>query len=249
MKFPLMLAMFASLLTLPLSTGACSQQGCSDDGGPLTQNFVVEIKHNGKPLPGVAVEVRENDEGRSDIVFSGSTGSSGQAHINNLPSGNYFLRTAFLGISAGSECFHISSTPTPNARGHVILDWGDMPSGYRQMAGRLIDVQPGLGDSGVLKLMHAADVPIAHAKLKLQSPTTHAVFSAESDSDGRFAFGGVPSGTYVLHLDGGTASPGRDYASSDLLVSVGKDARFDTMLIAHRDPGAGNCGGTSLEIP
>jgi hypothetical protein len=45
------------------------------------------------------------------------------------------------------------------------------------MAGRLVDSQPGHGDSPIMNLVHRVDVPIAHAKLKLQNPVTAAVYS------------------------------------------------------------------------
>jgi Carboxypeptidase regulatory-like domain len=107
------------------------------------------------------------------------------------------------------------------------------------MAGRLIDSQPGYGASPILNLVHRVDVPISHAKTKLQNPGTAAVYGAESDADGNFVFGQIPPGTYVLHVDGGTEANGRDYESSDLLVALGNTAKWDTLLLSRRDAGGG----------
>ena len=114
------------------------------------------------------------------------------------------------------------------------------------MAGQLVDSQPGHGGSPIMNLVHRVDVPIVHAKLKLQNPVTAAVYSTESDADGHFNFGPIPPGTYVLHVDGGTVTQGRDYESTDLLVSVSDTAKWDTLLLSRAEPD--NCGGTSLEL-
>ena len=116
------------------------------------------------------------------------------------------------------------------------------------MAGRLVDSQPGHGSSPIMNLIHRVDVPIAHAKLKLENPITAAVYTAESDADGRFTFGDIAPGTYVLHVDGGTITDGRDYDSTDLVVALSHAAKWDTLLLSRREGGGGSCGGTYLEL-
>lgn len=99
-----------------------------------------------------------------------------------------------------------------------------------------------------MNLIHRVDVPIAHARLKLENPITAAVYTAESDADGRFTFGDIAPGTYVLHVDGGTVTDGRDYDSTDLVVALSHAAKWDTLLLSRRDGGGGSCGGTYLEL-
>jgi hypothetical protein len=222
---------------------------CAGDGVELRRTFVVDIKHGGKPLPGVTIEVRGFGGEKSDSkLFSRVTASDGKVLIGKLPPGNYWLYAEFLGISAGSQCFHIASSTSRNAKKRITYEWGDLAPGVRQMAGRLVDSQPGHGGTSLWNLIHRVDVPIAHATMKLQDPTSAMVHNAESGVDGHFNFGQIPAGTYVLHIEGGTVANGRDYESTDLLITLSKKAKWETLLLSRRDPGGGSCGGTYLEL-
>jgi hypothetical protein len=95
-------------------------------------------------------------------------------------------------------------------------------------------------------LVHRVNVPISGARLRLQNPTTGAVFSATSDQDGVFAFDRIPSGTYVLHAEGGKSW--RDYEVTDVLITLSPTASKNTLVLTRRDPGGGDCGGTSLDL-
>lgn len=223
--------------------------GCAGDGVEMRRTFVVDITHGGRPLPGVAVEVREfGGEKDNSQLFSSVTARNGKVNVGELPPGNYWLYTEFLGISAGSECFHVAPGSSRSAKKRIAYEWGDLAPGVRRMAGRLIDSQPGHGGSPIMNLIHRVDVPIAHAKMKLQNPVTAAVYNTESDADGHFNFGHMPPGIYVLHVDGGTVTNGRDYESTDLLVALRDTAKWDTLLLSRREAGGGSCGGTYLEL-
>jgi hypothetical protein len=242
-------AILGSVLAASTPSSACSLAGCAGDGVEMRRTFVVDITHGGKPLPGVAVEVRGFGGEKDDIkLFSSVTAPNGTVNIGDLPPGNYWLDTEFLGISAGSQCFHVAPRSSRSAKKRIAYEWGDLTPEVRRMTGRLVDSQPGLGDSPIMNLIHRVDVPIAHAKMKLQSPITAVVFSTESDTDGHFTFGHIPPGTYVLHVEGGTVTNGRDYESTDLLVALGDTAKWDTLLLSRREAGGGSCGGTDLEL-
>ena len=215
----------------------------------MRRTFVVDIAFAGKPLPGVAVEVRGFGGAKNDSkLFSNVTALNGKVNVGELPPGNYWLYTDFLGISAGSQCFHVAPSSSRSAKKRVAYEWGDLAPGVRRMAGQLVDLQPGHGDSPIMNLIHRVDVPIAHAKMKLQNPVTAAVYTPESDAEGHFTFGQIPPGTYVLHVEGGTVTNGRDYESTDLLVALGDTAKSDTLLLSRREAGGGSCGGTELEL-
>ena len=223
--------------------------GCLGDGVEMRRTFAVDIAYDGKPLPGVAVEIRGfGGEKNGSKLFSSLTARNGKVNVGDLPPGNYWLYTDFLGISAGSQCFHVASSSSRSAKKRIAYEWGDLAPGVRRMAGQLVDSQPGHGGSPIMNQVHRVDVPIVHAKMKLQNPMTAAVYNAESDADGHFTFGDIPPGTYVLHIDGGTVTDGRDYESTDLLVALVDTAKSDTLLLSRREAGGGSCGGTDLEL-
>jgi hypothetical protein len=222
---------------------------CAGDGVEMRRAFVVDITYGGRPLPGAAVEVRGfGGEKDNSKLFSTVTALNGKVNVGDLPPGNYWLYTDFLGISAGSQCFHVAQSASRTAKKRIAYEWGDLAPGVRRMAGRLVDSQPSHGGSPISNLIHRVDVPIAHAKMKLQNPITATVYSAESDADGYFTLGQMPPGTYVLHVDGGTVTNGREYEPTDLLVALGETAKWDSLLLSRRDGGGGSCGGAYLEL-
>jgi Carboxypeptidase regulatory-like domain len=242
-------AILGSLLATSTPSTACSLASCSGDGIEMRRTFVVDITHGGRPLPGVAVEVRgSGDENRNKQLFSSVTAHDGKVIVGELAPGNYWLYAEFLGISAGSECFHVAPSSSRSARKRIAYGWGDLAPGVRRMAGRLVDSQPGHGSSPIMNVIHRVDVPIVHANLKLENPITAAVYTTESDADGHFTFSDTPPGTYVLHIDGGTVTDGRDYESTDLVVALGQAAKRDTLLLSRLEGGGGSCGGTHLEL-
>lgn len=236
--------MFTFLLCLfPLHGTACSLVGCLDHGIEMNRDFVVVVRHEGKPLKGVTVKVTDAS---AALRFSAETTSTGAASISGLPPGDYWLDVSFLGIGAGYECFHVSERPSRHAKQRVKFEWGDEAPATRRIVGRLVDSQPGTGGNPIWNMIHRVNVPITEARLNLQDPITRRIFPTTSDQNGTFAMDGIPAGIYVLHIEGG--SGGRDYEPTDLLIRLSPSASRDELELTRREPGGGSCGGTSLDL-
>lgn len=233
----------ASLLSFfPVPLSACSAVGCLSDGVEVNQYFAVMVKHGGRPLAGVAVEI--TGEGREQ--FSGLTSTDGKVQVDLSP-GGYWLKAELLGISAAYECFHINEQSSKSAKRKLTYDWGDLAPATRQIAGKLVDSQPGKDGPPLWNLLHRTEVPISGATLRLRDPIAGTDYSTLSDSNGAFVFDLIPPATYVLHVEGGAAGD-RGYDATDLLIKLNPKASRDELLLTRRDTGAGSCDGTSLEL-
>lgn len=213
----------------------------------MQPSFLVKVKNDGKPLAGVNVDVSTQD-GRSK-QFSGTTRPDGTVPVSKLPIGDYWLSVQYLGVGAAYRCFHVESHPTRKAKKQLMLSWGDYAAGTRQVAGRVVDFQPGEGGTPLWNMIHGREVPIRGASMKLTTPVRGISYTAVSDDKGDFAFSTVPKGKYVLHIDGGIVKRGRTYGAADFLVELSAQAQYDTLLLTNRDAAAGNCrGGISLDL-
>jgi hypothetical protein len=249
LRVPVAAAFFAWILTFPTPSIACSLAGCLGNGVEVHRSFQVHISHDNKPLKGVTVEVRSfGGENNGTNLFSGMTASDGTVHIGSLPSGTYWLDAELLGITAGIQCFHVGSSASRKAKKQLTYEWGDLAPATRQIAGRLIDNQPGQGGTPIWNLLHRVDVPIGDAKLNLQNPLTSAAYTTVSNSDGEFSFRGIPNGIYVLHIDAGIAQGDREYRSTDLLIRLSDTAKRGTLLLARQEDSGTSCGDTSLKL-
>jgi ER membrane protein complex subunit 7-like protein len=72
-----------------------------------------------------------------------------------------------------------------------------------------------------------------------------AIYAAVSNQDGKFSFGEIPSGTYVLHVEGGT---GHHYDPEDILIEISPDATNNALQLWRVDGGGGSCRSTFLDI-
>ena len=223
-------------------SGACSMAGCLNGGVEVNRYFTVMIKHGGKPLSGVAVQIG----GEGSEQFSGLTSTDGRVRVNLSP-GLYWLKAELLGISAAYECFHIDQQASKRAKRRLTFDWGDLAPAVRRIAGKLVDSQPGKSGAPLWNLLHRTDVPIVGASLKLQDPVTSSVQSTTSDGTGGFAFDSIPAGIYVLHIEGGMAGE-RGYDATDLLIELSPTASRNDLVLARQEAGGGSCGGTSLDL-
>jgi len=111
---------FASVSAcFPATALGCSLAGCLNGGVELQRTFVVSVKYAGKLIAGVRVDVKANGESRLSAI----TGPDGNARITNLTPGEYWLDTDLLGVSAGSQCFHVAPGWSLRARKRVSYDW------------------------------------------------------------------------------------------------------------------------------
>jgi hypothetical protein len=235
-----------SALIPAIPAAACSMVACLGRGDEMQRNFVVKVRHEGKPLAGVIVDV--SIQGGKDKQFSGVTGADGTVHVTTLPSGDYWLNAGYLGVTAAYQCFHVEDHPTRKAREHLIFSWGDYASATRQVVGKLIDSQPGEGGTPLWNMTHRVEVPIYGASMKLTAAVTGVAYTAISDDRGEFAFSTVPNGKYVLHVDGGTVRSGRNYDTADFVLDVTAKAQYDALLLMNREADGGSCGGISLDL-
>jgi len=213
----------------------------------MRQDFVVQVTHEGRPLGGVNIQVANNSGEKSNPVLSALTASDGTVHVSQLPPGEYWLNTDLLGISAGTQCFHIRAQPSRRAKKLVKYSWGDFAPSTRQLAGKLIDSQPHEGGTALERLLHPIDIPVGGAMFKLHNALTGTVFNTLSDAGGVFSFESIPDGIYVLHVQGGRAGA-REYDSADILIRRSDRAAFNSVVLTRRDAGGGSCGGTSMEL-
>jgi len=235
------------LLLLAVHARASSAVACLGNGFEMRRDFVVTVLHEDRPLAGVSVEVTTNSDSDEVQRFSGITDADGRVRVAGLPPGDYWLKAQLLGITAAYHCSHIADISSRKAKSALRYDWGDLAPATSRIAGKLMDCLRGEGESPLLNLLHCTPVPVVGARFRLQSPTTGGTYTTISDADGSFAFDSVPHGTYVLHVEGGK-TPTREYDSADLLINLSPDARWNTLLLTRRDPGAGSGGGTSLDL-
>jgi hypothetical protein len=235
------------LLTFPLRSHACSLAGCLGDGGEMGRDFVVLVKHQGRPLPGVSVWVTKFP-GDDSKLFPSTTGTDGTVRITHVLRGEYWLHTELLGIGAGGGCFHVRSHPSRNAKLIVRYEWGDLAPATSQIAGRIVDPQPGEGAALLQNIRNGIVTPIPEVRLKLQNALSGETYNNLSNGNGDFSFAPIPNGIYVLHVDSGKAPSGRDYESADLLIRLSDSATANTLLLKRTSGGAGSCGGPTLAL-
>ena len=221
----------------------CSAAGCLNNGDEIRPTFTIVVTHDDKPLAGVSFHVVEKGAER----FSGLTDENGIIHVPKLLPGLYWLNGNLLGTGVVYTCFHVGEKPSRRAKAELNYTWGDEAPGTSRIAGRLVDSQPGKGGTPIWNLVHRAEVPIVGAGLRLQDPITHAIYLSNSDGDGRFYFEDVPSGTYVLHIEG-RATGDRSYDATDQLVRLDDSATRNFLLFKRRDASGGSCGGTELDL-
>ena len=230
-----------------VNASACSDVACVGRGLEMHGDFVVTIINDKHPLEGVMVEITRYANGEPSLVLSVLTNVKGRASIRGLAPGDYWLKAQKLGILAAYHCFHVDSAPSTKAKRAVKYKWGDWAPSTARVAGTLIDCQPGRGKNPVLNVVQCTQVPVVAARFRLTNSMTGATFTTASNENGSFAFASIPSGKYVLQVEGGKALD-REYDGTDQLIKVSPNAKWDSLLLTRREAAAGSCGGTSLEF-
>jgi hypothetical protein len=244
LKYFIAICSIILFLSVPNRSMACSLSSCSmNNGDELRRDFSVRITLAGVPLAKVNIWVTRWP-GDDKKVFSGETGTDGNTRVSGLPRGVYWLSSELLGIGAGGGCFHINSRPSKKAKRLVTYQWGDLAPTTRQVAGRLIDPAPGEGAAFLQNILKHVVDPIPEAKLELRNPLTGAIYTTLSDTDGRFSFGEIPSGTYVIHVEGGQTPIGHGFEPTDLLIQVTETASRNMLLLERS--GGSTCGSPTL---
>jgi hypothetical protein len=237
------LAVVTALLSFHSTSAACSLAGCLNDGDEMRPSFTITVTHDDRPLAGVSFHI----VGKGAEQFSGITDDRGTIHVQELAPGLYWLSGDLLGTGVVHTCFHVSAKPSKTAKSKLPYAWGDEAPATSRIAGILVDSQPGKGGTPIWNLVHRMDVPVASAELRLQDPITHAVYTTRSDQQGKFSFEALPSGTYVLHIEGGSAGE-RAYDATDETIKLASSANFDWLLFKTSEAAGGSCGGTELEL-
>lgn len=211
-------------------------QSCLNNGVELRGKFVVKVRHAGKPLAGVRVEVTSYNAAADLRTQFSSTTAADETVLVTVSPGEYWLSTDFLGVSAGSECFHISDLASKKGKGKVNYDWGALAVSTQRIAGSLIDSEPGKGDNPLMNMVHRVETPMAASPLTLQNPLTGGVYHAATDLEGRFSFEAIPTGTYVLHV-----------LDAHLLIALAPSSKRERLRLVNRPASGGSCGGVGIE--
>ena len=242
-------AALLAAVTLPLlqvSAAGCSLTGCVNDGIELQPTFVVTVTHDDVPLSDVMIEITGTSQIGNAVRLSLKTSSDGNAQVAKLAPGQYWLNASFLGISAAYQCFHVLATGSEGAKGRLNFNWGDDAPGVRRMMGHLVYSAPGKGGTPIWNLVHRVNAPIAGVNLKLLNALTGLSYTARSDENGRFDFGDIPEGTYVLHVAAGKDGD-HQYPDANFVLDVAASARFDQVLLTRANTGCGD--GFALGFP
>jgi hypothetical protein len=234
-----------AIITLFCSSAAvaCSMAGCSNDGDEMRPTFTIQVTHADKPLAGVNFHI----VAKGTEQFSGITDESGAVHVPKLAAGEYWLNGDLLGTGVVYTCFHVSAKPSRRAKIKLTYTWGDEALATNKIAGRLVASQPAKGGTPIWNLTHRVDVPIAQAGLTLRDPVSHAVYMTTSDQDGHFLFEGLPNGTYVLHIEGGSAGE-FNYDPANSIVELTNIAKRTELLFKGGPSGCGDGSELALQL-
>jgi hypothetical protein len=219
---------------------ACSMAGCLNNGDEIRPIFTIRVTHDDKPLAGVSFHV----VAKGTEQFSGVTDETGSIHVPKLAPGLYWLNGEILGTGVVYTCFHVSVRPSRKAKAGLAYTWGDDAPATTRIAGRLVVSLPAEGGTPIWNVTHRVDVALATADLTLHDPVSHAVYVTASDKDGRFSFEGLPNGTYVLHIQGGSAEE-FTYDPADSVVELAASAKRSELLFKG---GPSGCGGNELAL-
>jgi len=199
----------------------------------MRTNFVVSVTHENKPMAGASVEVYGSGEnGEAALLLLGKSEADGTFVVANLRPGDYWLGVTLLGVrAAGSDCFYVTNRPSRKAKRALQYSWGDNPLVVPQLAGKLMERQPGTGGKpeGILS-------PIPKATLTLRNTTSGASYTTTTTEDASFAFDRVPSGVYVLEVEYEN-QPNHDPRPDHLVVKINPNANAGPLSLIRMQSG------------
>lgn len=238
------LVRYVAILAIPIlyvsAAVACSMAGCLNHGDELRPAFTIQVTHGDKPLSGVSFRI----VAKGAEQFSGITDETGVVQVENLTPGQYWVTGELLGTGVVYTCFHVTQKPSRKAKAKLTYTWGDDAPATTRIAGRLLVSQSAKGGTPIWNLTHHVDIPLAAASLTLRDPVSHAVYLTTSDKDGHFSFEGLPNGTYVAYIEGGSADD-FTYDPTDSVIQVATTAQRTELNFKG---GPSGCGGNGLAL-
>jgi hypothetical protein len=189
----------ATLILLVLFFAAQSSWACSRvyTHVKVKSTFVVFVHDpSGKPLSDVKITAYEfiRKPPHSELAAVGVTDKDGKAAIG-LGQDDYSIGAIRAGVS--SEVAQIDVYDDGSGASQISLTWPGGP---------ITEIQH---VSGVLGL-DKGKYPWADAEIALEGPASEdSIGQTESDSQGRFKFGGIPPGFYALHVKAKVPNPVR----------------------------------------
>lgn len=156
-----------------------------------------------RPLAGSEVVIVDYRTQRQAVVAD--TDRDGKLLVRSLPPGEYGIEVTFRAVSLGGWCFHVRRQPSMHAGWAAKFDWYEGDVLGQVLQGTLLESRYGLG-SGLARYLYASHVRVPGATLSLEEVPAGRKTVVRSDASGRYTFGKMPVGHYVLTIVGGDVS-------------------------------------------
>jgi len=207
-------------------------------------DFVVVITHQGQPIRDAEVSVITGAQ-NAQPVFNAKTDDSGSVKVEGLQPGKYYLIAIFEGIEAGREWIEVGGS-SKRTRRSFKFQWADYSERVRRVSGSLSGIKKGETGNPVQDLLHAQRVPERGVQIALRNAFSGERYKTISDSEGKFWFDSLSSGTYILSIAGGARSLSGIMADdSTFVVDLSTSAKSDFLRLALKD---GGCGGAAYDL-
>jgi hypothetical protein len=218
---------------LLLVVGAEIGYACSLSSMELRQvssDLSILITHKDKPIAGIQVQVVPYGK-QAEPLFTALSDERGTVQIRGLAVGTYYLIASHLGFVAGKEWIEVVATPDEKTLRRFEFQWADYSYEVRQVEGTLTGFV--LGDTGnkLMDLVHQKEVPHARVDLRVQDAFSDEKHQTTSDSNGFFAIGPLPSGTYLLTISGGAKTVGGVADETRLIVDLIPSAKLQGLRL------------------
>jgi hypothetical protein len=182
---------------LASGAAACSIS-TSSNFTEVASSFTVVVEFEGKPLPDVDVALYLLN-GEQPFI-STKTARSGIARVSELPPGKYRLQTRHLGVYASVDQIEVMAPVSRLAKSRLNYRWGEAPIVVSDITGTFVEFRR-QGATPFERLKNPPIVtPVGGVQIQLHHPTNGSIYSDVSDTQGQFAFVGVPSDIYVMNV-------------------------------------------------